>query len=34
MHRMYPRADKEKGEGWFGRERAEAVIEDFLAKKK
>ncbi|MGN1085014.1 MAG: inorganic diphosphatase [Lachnospiraceae bacterium] len=34
MHRMYPRADKEKGEGWFGRERAEEVIEAFLAKKK
>lgn len=34
LRRLYPRADKEKGEGWFGREKAEAVIEDFFAKKK
>lgn len=31
LHRLYPRADKEKGEGWFGREKAEAVIAEFLS---
>ena len=34
MHRLYPRADKEKGEGWYGREKAEEVITGFFAKKK
>ena len=34
MHRMYPRADKDKGEGWYGREKAEEVIAEFFSKKK
>ena len=34
MHRLYPREDKEKGEGWYGREKAEEVIAEFFSKKK
>ena len=34
LHRLYPRADKEKGEGWFGRDMAEKVIAEFFSKKK
>ena len=33
LHRLYPRADKEKGEGWYSREKAEEVIAEFFAKK-
>lgn len=33
LHRLYPRADKEKGEGWYGREKAEEIIAEFFAKK-
>lgn len=32
MHRLYPREDK--GEGWFGRERAEEIISTFFSKRK
>lgn len=32
LHRLYPREDK--GEGWFGRERAEAIINSFFTKRK
>lgn len=32
MHRLYPREDV--GEGWFGRERAEEIINDFYSRKK
>lgn len=32
MHRLYPREDK--GEGWFGREAAEQIIQDFFLKKR
>lgn len=32
MHRLYPREDK--GEGWFGRERAEEIISEFFSKRK
>lgn len=32
LHRLYPREDP--GEGWFGHERAEEVIKEFLAKRK
>lgn len=30
MHRLYPKEDK--GEGWFGREKAEEIIEKFLSR--
>ena len=29
MHRFYPHEDP--GEGWFGREKAEEILEDFFA---
>ena len=32
MHRLYPIEDT--GEGWFGRERTDRIIDDFFAKKK
>ncbi len=32
MHRLYPREDK--GEGWFGKEAAEQIIQDFFLKKR
>ena len=32
MHRLYPREDA--GEGWFGRECAEAILSEFFDKKK
>ncbi len=32
MHRLYPR--EEKGEGWFGREKAEEIIGKFFARRK
>lgn len=32
MHRLYPY--EAEGEGWFGHERAERIIEDFFARKK
>lgn len=32
MHRLYPREDL--GEGWFGHERAEEIIKEFMAEKK
>lgn len=32
MHRLYPREDK--GEGWFGRDRAERIIQDFFSRRK
>lgn len=31
MHRLYPREDV--GEGWFGRECAEEITEEFFGKK-
>lgn len=34
LRRLYPRVDKEKGEGWYGREKAEAVIAEFFSEKK
>lgn len=33
MHRFYPREDKNMGEGWYGRKKAEEVIQDYFAKK-
>lgn len=32
MHRLYPREDK--GEGWFGREKAEEIIDEFFKRRK
>ena len=34
MHRLYPHENKELGEGWYGREKADEVMRDFFAKKK
>ena len=32
LHRLYPKIDK--GEGWFGKEKAEQVISEFFSRKK
>lgn len=32
LHRLYPRADK--GEGWFGCDAAEKVINEFFSRQK
>lgn len=34
MHRLYPKEDKEKGEGWYGREKVEEVIAEFFSKRR